>query len=187
MAMQQGRPHGNGHVLPRASESDGAPREVAQKDLPPIGRVRPGEGLSTGEALAAVARDAIDVASELVRDGITLGRLEAQRAVSDMAPRVAWGALTLACAGAGGVLAIIAATMALGAVIPSVAARLAILAAALFVVAFFGAVRFLRPAGQHSEAANTKESAQSERRNEDFLHAPRPGSPVRSHLPPFND
>jgi hypothetical protein len=186
MAIMQRRTSGNGHVLPRGSHGDGSPLDVSPSELPPIGRPVPGQGMSTGEAIAAVARDAIDVASELVRDGITLGRLEAQRAVSEMAPRVVWGAITALCVAAGGVLAIIAIMIALGAVIPSVAGRLAILAGALFVVAFFGAIRVMRP-GTRRESVSAKEPPFSESHSEE-ARLPQPGVQGRTPpLTPLND
>jgi hypothetical protein len=187
MAIMQRRTSGNGHVLPRGSRGDGSPLDLSPDELPPIGRPSPGEGLSTGGALAAVARDAIDVASELVRDGITLGRLEAQRAIAEMTPRVVWGAITAVCVAAGGVLAIIAIMIALGSVIPSVAGRLAILAGALFVVAFFGAIRVMRP-GTRSETVSAKEPAISEGRSEEVGRLPQPGATGRTPpLTPLND
>ncbi|MDI1443239.1 phage holin family protein [Polyangium sp. 6x1] len=141
--MNQERPsNGNGHARLRGSAT--MPAGITERELPPIARRPAGEGLSTGEALAAVARDTIDVATELVRDGIALGKLEAQRAVGEMVPRVVWGVVAFTCGAVGAVVAVIAIMIGLGAIIPSVAGRLAILAGVLFVVAFFGAVRAMR-------------------------------------------
>ncbi|MDI1431944.1 MULTISPECIES: phage holin family protein [Polyangium] len=141
--MNQERPsNGNGHARLRVSPK--TPPEITERALPPIARRPAGEGMSTGEAIAAVARDTIDVATELVRDGIALGKLEAQRTVSEMVPRVVWGVVAFTCGAAATVIAVIAVMIGLGAIIPSVAGRLAILAGVLFVVAFFGAVRAMR-------------------------------------------
>jgi hypothetical protein len=196
MATNQGRPSGNGHVIPERghmipSADERARLEIQQqRALPPVGRPRPGEGMSTGEALAAVARDAIDVASELVRDGVALGRLEAQKAVSEFVPRAVWGLVAFACGAVGAVLAIIAIMMGLGALIPSVPARLGILAGVLFVVAFFGAVRVMRPGSRGekkslTEEVRTKESPATERREP--LRTPPLSPSGRTLLPPGND
>lgn len=170
--MNQGRLSGNG--------------QRTSTELGPLARPAPGREPTTGEALAAVARDTIDVASELVRDAIALGRLEAERYVSSMAPRLVWGAVTFLCAATGGVIAIIAVMLALGAVIPSVAGRLAILAAFLFVVAFFGAIRVMRPGTRASvEPASTTESALTEQRgSEELLRSSPPAEPGRIIPPP---
>jgi hypothetical protein len=170
--MNRGRLSGNG--------------QRTNVDYGPLARPEPGREPTTGEALAAVARDTIDVAGELVRDTIALGRLEAERYVASLAPRVVWGVITFLCAATGGVIAIIAVMLALGAVIPSVAGRLAILAAFLFVVAFFGAVRFMRPGVRESvQPASTTESALTEQRGtEELLHSSPPGQPGRIVPPP---
>jgi len=138
--------------------------------------------MSTGEAIAAVARDTIDVAAELVRDGIALGKLEAQRAVGELVPRVIWGIVAMMCGAVAAVLGIIAATIALGAIVPSVAGRLAILAGVLLVVAFFGAVRAMRSA----RASATAPISESESPIDEGVHkadlpgATLPGEPGRS-------
>ncbi len=179
--MKQDRPsgNGNGHALVRGPAR--MHPEISERALPPSTRRPAGEGMSTGEAIAAVARDTIDVASELVRDGITLGRLEAQRAVSEMVPRVVWGVVAFACGAVGGVLAIIAVMIALGAVVPSVAGRLAILAAVLFVVAFFGAVRAMRSARGATATISESETPLSEStRLEEVPGRTLPGQPDRS-------
>jgi len=104
-----------------------------------------GNGGSASEAIVAVARDTLDVATELVRDGVTLARFEAERALRDVTPRIAWGAVAIVCAATASVCGIIAIMIGLGTIVPSIAWRLVILAAALFVVAFFGSVRAIRP------------------------------------------
>ena len=151
-----------------------------------LSRPEPPREATTGETLAAVARDAIDVASELVRDGVTLGRLEVERAAREMAPRVVWGAVTAVCLAVGGVLAIIAFMLVLGSVVPSVAGRLAILAGALFVVGFFGAVRVMRPGTQASraEARSASEPTESEQRIEEEPGPLPRGLPGRAIPPP---
>lgn len=101
-------------------------------------------GSSTRETLVAIARDTLDVAGELVRDGVALARLEAENAVRDAAPRFVWGAVAIVCVATASVCAIIAIMIGLGAIIPSVAWRLVILAAVLSLIAFFGSVRAMR-------------------------------------------
>lgn len=102
-------------------------------------------GTSTSEVLVAVARDTLDVATELVRDGVALARLEVQRTIRDAAPRLVWGAMSIVCAATASVCAVIAGMMGLEAIVPSVAWRLLILAGALFLVAFVGLNRAKRP------------------------------------------
>ena len=109
-------------------------------------------GSSTSEALVAVARDTLDVGAELVRDGVTLARLEAERALRDVTPRIAWGAVAIVCAATASVCGIIAIMIGLGTIVPSIAWRLVILAAALFVVAFFGSIRAIRPEARRRSA-----------------------------------
>lgn len=179
--MKQDRPsNGNGHALARGSAR--MPPGITERELPPIARPPAGVGMSTGEAIAAVARDTIDVATELVRDGIALGKLEAQRAVSDAVPRVVWGLVAFACGAAAVVVAIIAVMIGLGAVIPSVAGRLAILAGVLFVVAFFGAVRAMRsgrPSASMSISA-TEAAVQEGVHKAELPGETLPGAPGRS-------
>ncbi|MRG94827.1 phage holin family protein [Polyangium spumosum] len=181
--MNQDRPsNGNGHALVRGTSMRTPPPEVRERALPPSARRPAGEGMSTGEAIAAVARDTIDVASELVRDGIALGKLEAQRAVGEMVPRVVWGVIAFACGAAAGVLLIIAVMIGLGAIIPSVAGRLAILAGVLFVVAFFGAVRAMRSgrASASETMSETEVPVDEGVRLEERAGATLPGEPGRS-------
>ncbi|MDC3954577.1 phage holin family protein [Polyangium jinanense] len=179
--MKQERPsNGNGHALVRGPSR--MPPGITERELPPIARPPAGVGMSTGEAIAAVARDTIDVATELVRDGIALGKLEAQRAVSEMVPRVVWGLVAFISGAAAAVLAIIAVMIGLGAIIPSVAGRLAILAGVLFVVAFFGAVRAMR-SGRVSETvpiSATESPVQEGVHKADLPGVTLPGEPGRS-------
>lgn len=102
-------------------------------------------GTSTSEVLVAVARDTLDVATELVRDGVTLARLEVERTIRDTTPRIVWGAVSIVCAATASVCAVIAGMIALEAIVPSVAWRLLILAGALFLVAFVGLNRAKHP------------------------------------------
>jgi len=187
MATIQDRTNGEGHVRRVGGlghvETRALPTSMKAGDAGP-------KNLSTGEALAAVARDAIDVASELVRDGVALGRLEAQRAISEFLPRVVWGGVTLVCGAVGAVLAVIAIMIGLGAVIPSVAWRLAILAAALFVVTFFGAVRVMRPrdgVGVTSRRVAEKEPETTERHAREGEPGATFGTSARSILPPSHE
>lgn len=101
-------------------------------------------GNSTKDTLVAVARDTIDVASEIVRDGVALARLEAEHMVRAIAPRILWGAVAIVCAATASVCAVIAMMIGLGTLIPSIAWRLVILAGGLFLIAFFGSVRAAR-------------------------------------------
>jgi hypothetical protein len=173
---------GNGHRTPgfaakgavRQPEAPnvdlGAARSPApaEQKLPVTTRPRPDEDMTTGQAIAAVARDTVDVLSEIIRDGIAIARLETQRAISEAAPRVLWSMVAVLCGVTGGVLALIVLGLVLGSVIASVAGVLAILAAILFVIAFFAVVRAAaRPReaslGGMVDAARAKELAVSER------------------------
>lgn len=141
-------------------------------------------GSSPHETLVAVARDTLDVAGELVRDGVALVRLEAENAVRSAAPRVVWGAIAIVCAATASVCGVIAIMIGLGTIIPSVAWRLVILAAALFLVAFFGSIRAMRTDVQRV-AITTKE----EPVDEGMTHEPsstRHGGFTNTILPPPN-
>jgi hypothetical protein len=151
----------------------------------PEGRERTGERLSTGDVLVAVARDTLDVATELVRDGVTLAKLEAERSLREAAPRVAWGAAALVCAATASVCAIIAIMIGLGALVPSIAWRLVILAGALFLVAFFGTVRAIRP-GPPALPASAKEPPIDEGRSGHTLESGRAERLTNTMLPPPN-
>jgi len=146
--------------------------------------VRPTENgqARASRALAAVARDTIDVASEIIRDGILLGRLEAQRAMSEMVPRLVWGIITFLCATAAIVLGMIALMFVLGAIIPSAAGRLALLAGVLCIVAFFSAIRVMRPSPERSvEPIGMRERPMHEGTHlEETPGATLPGTPGRS-------
>ncbi len=169
----------------RVERPHDTPPQLRERALPAIARPRPEEGKSTGDALVAIARDTLDVATELVRDGVSLARLEAQRAVNEVAPRFAWGALAMVCGATASVCAIVAIMIALGAIVPSVAARLAILAGVLFLVAFFGSIRALRPGPRASATAMREtESPTTEYRSEEELQASRPEQSRSSMLPP---
>jgi len=115
-------------------------------------------GSSTRDALVAVARDTLDVASEIVRDGVALARLETEHAVRAAAPRIVWGAVAIVCAATASVCAVIAIMIGLGTIIPSIAWRLVILAAGLFLIAFFGSVRAMRPNEQRLGYAAKEEA-----------------------------
>lgn len=159
--------------------SRGAPRAL------PDPRLR-NEG-STADALVAVARDTLDVATELVRDGVTLARLEAERALREVTPRIVWGGVAMVCAATASVCAVIAIMIGLGALIPSIAWRLVILAAALFLVAFFGSVRALRPeARMTSIPATSKEEPLPEGPTNETLTSRRTERLTNTILPPPN-
>lgn len=130
-----------------------ADRPLRAPPIPTNGRERTSNGASTSEVLVAVARDTLDVATELLRDSVALARLETEQAVRNAMPRIAWGAAAIVCAATASVCAVIAIMIGLGAIVPSIAWRLVILAAALFLVAFFGSVRALRsePAASHAQ------------------------------------
>jgi hypothetical protein len=153
----------------------------------PEGRGRTGEGLSTGDVLVAVARDTLDVATELVRDGVTLAKLEVERSLREAAPRVAWGAAALVCAATATVCAIVAIMIGLGALVPSIAWRLVILAGALFLVAFFGTVRAIRPGPRPSALpASATEPPIDEGRSNHTLESRRAERLTNTMLPPPN-
>ncbi len=125
--------------------------------IPSENRDKTRNGSSTSEAIVAVARDTLDVATELVRDSVTLARLEAEQTLRDVTPRIAWGAVAIVCAATASVCGIIAIMIGLGTIVPSIAWRLVILAAALFVVAFFGSVRAIRPEKRRESRRMTTE------------------------------
>ena len=142
---------------------------------------------STSEALVAVARDTLDVATELVRDSVSLARYEAERALRDVTPRIAWGAVAMICAATASVCAIVAIMIGLGALVPSIAWRLVILAAALFLVAFFGSVRAIRPeARMTAMPATSKEEATPEGSSSETLASRRADRLTSTILPPPN-
>jgi len=121
-------------------------------------RARPARPKSGGSELSMVVRDAMDQATEIVRDSLALGTLEAKRAarrVGETVKVVAPRAILLAGAGAllltGAVLGLIAIFIGLGAFIPSVAARLGLFAALFFVGAGALGVLAARAFGKPSE------------------------------------
>jgi hypothetical protein len=137
--------------------------------IPTETRGRSSNGASTGEMLVAVARDTLDVATELVRDGVALGRLEVERAARDVAPRIVWGAVAIVCAATASVCAVIAIMIGLGTFVPSIAWRLVILAAALFLVAFFGSVRAWRPEPRSISMTTKEEPIRESPPNETWM------------------
>jgi len=144
-------------------------------------------GASTGEMLVAVARDTLDVATELVRDSVSLARYEAEQALRAVTPRIAWGAVALVCAATASVCAIVAIMIGLGAIIPSIAWRLVLLAAVLFLVAFFGSVRAIRPeARMTAMPATSKEEATPEGPSSETLTSRRAERLSNTILPPPN-
>lgn len=153
--------------------------------LPPTnGRGQTFDGKSTSDVLVAVARDTLDVATELVRDGVALAREETERTVRDVAPRVAWGAVAIVCAATASVCAVIAIMIGLGLIVPSVAWRLVILAAALFLVAFFGSVRALRPEARANVGG--REEPISERSSRETWSSRQTDRLTNTILPPPN-
>jgi hypothetical protein len=168
----------------RSTSTDG-PRRATPVPSETRGQTRNGE--STSEALVAVARDTLDVATELVRDGVTLARLEAEQALRNVTPRIAWGTVAIVCAATASVCAIIAIMIGLGAIVPSIAWRLVILAAALFVVAFFGSVRAIRPEAHNASLpANAREAPVMEGRPTETFASRRAERLSNTILPPPN-
>jgi hypothetical protein len=140
---------------------NGSPRAIV---------TRRGEGEPVPAALGSVARDAIDHATIILRDTAAIAKLEGEkivdRAVKDVAPKVAFGAVAAISGFVGLVFALIAIFIGLGEVIPSVAWRLVIFAVAFFAVAIAGAVL----AGKRRETS-------TERRIRESM----PGAPVPEH------
>lgn len=155
--------------------------------IPSEARGQTHNGSSTSEAIVAVARDTLDVATELVRDSVALARLETEQALRDVAPRIAWGAVAIVCAATASVCGIIAIMIGLGTIVPSVAWRLVILAAALFVVAFFGSVRAIRPERRVKSArASVNEEPIHEGRSSETIASRRADRLTNTILPPPN-
>src|SRR5262249_40025587 len=80
------------------------------------------------DRLATVVRDALDQTTEIARDAISLGALEAKHAARDLGPRVVWAGVALTFGFAGVVLGLIALFIGLGALLPPVGWRLALFA-----------------------------------------------------------
>src|SRR5262245_42077247 len=100
--------------------------------------VRPPPG---PEPLGTVVRDALDQSREILRDTVAIGAIEARRAAigakqsaAAIGPRIAWATVAVVLGTVGAVLGIIALFIAAEDIIPSVAARLAIVAG-LFLIA----------------------------------------------------
>jgi hypothetical protein len=168
----------------RSSSTNGS---LGARRALPDPRARNGGG-STADAIVAVARDTLDVATELVRDAVTLARLEAERSLRDVTPRIIWGGVAMVCAATASVCAIVAIMIGLGALVPSIAWRLVILAGALFLVAFFGSVRALRPeARMTSIPVTSKEEPISEGPGSDTLASRHTERLTNTILPPPND
>ena len=101
-----------------------------------------------GEPLGAVVRDVFDNTREILRDTVAIGALEVRRATldvkhtaADLGPRVAWATLAFVTGTVAVIIGLIALFIAAGVFIPSIAARLGILAGMLLLVAAFGAWR----------------------------------------------
>jgi len=155
--------------------------------IPPENRGKTSNGSSTSETLVAVARDTLDVATELVRDSVSLARLEAERTLRDVMPRIAWGAVAIVCAATASVCGIVAIMIGLGTIVPSIAWRLVILAGALFLVAFFGSVRAIRPErSTRSARVSEDEEPIEESLSGETLAARRADRLANSILPPPN-
>jgi len=104
------------------------------------------------EPIGAVVRDAIDQTREIVRDTVAIGALEVKRAglkakrtVDEVAPRVLWGAAAWIMGAVGAVLLLIAAFIGAEVIIPSAAARLAIVALPFVAFAAYGGWRAGKP------------------------------------------
>lgn len=105
-----------------------------------------------GQGLGDVVRDAINHVSVIVSDSVTLGKLEAKRlsdrveeTTKEVAPRIAFGATAAVFGFVGMIFGLIAIFIALGEVIPSVAARLGIYTAVFLGIAAVGGYLAARP------------------------------------------
>lgn len=153
----------DGRALERGSAPDGTPRGPLPSQAPfaiprpvPRGPVGPRAGAveepegATG--LGDVAKDALNHVKVIVSDSLAIGKLEVRRMATraeeagrEIVPRVAVG-LTASIVGLVGiVLGLVALFIGLGEVIPSVAVRLAIYAAAFLLFAAAGGFFALRP------------------------------------------
>ena len=128
----RGRGDGRRELAPRAVER-------ARDDAAPLG---------------AVARDAMDHATMIVRDAVTIGRIKATKTVEqlsrEVAPKVALGAVAVILGAIGAIFALIAIFLGLGALIPSVAWRLVIFAVVFIGVAIVSAVLATRTRGEEA-------------------------------------
>jgi hypothetical protein len=103
------------------------------------------------DPLGVVVRDAIDHTREIVRDSVAIGTLEVRRAArgakqvaGDLGPRIAWGAAAATLGVIGAIVGLIAVFIGAEVIIPSVAARLGIIAGLFLALAAFGAWRAAR-------------------------------------------
>ncbi len=114
---------------------------------------RAGISPSTGsQGLGDVVKDALDHASAIVSNSVEIGKLEAKRVVGrveqttkEVAPRIVAGAAAAVLGFTGAVFALVAIFVGLGEVIPSVAVRLGIYAAAFLLLAAIGGYFAARP------------------------------------------
>ena len=160
-------------------------RAFRASTMPEEARENGHNGASTSEMVTAIARDTLDVATELVRDGVALGRLEVERAARSAIPRILWGGITIVCAATASVCAVIAIMIGLGSVVPSIAWRLVILALALSLVALFGSVRAWRPE-HRSTSRRTKEEPIEENPPRETWSSRRTERLANTILPPPN-
>jgi hypothetical protein len=124
-------------------EGDSPERALSRR---PVGSPEASRPAPAGEVgLGDVAKDVIDQVREIVSDSIAIGKLEAKRALERVeqmtravVPRVVVAVAAALLGLTGVVLGLIAIFIALGEVIPSVAVRLAIYAAAFLVLAAIG-------------------------------------------------
>lgn len=114
---------------------------------------------TTEEPIGAVVRDAIDQTREIVKDTVAIGALEvkryglkakrtvdeAKRTAEDVAPRVLWGVVASVMGAIAFVLLLIAGYIAAEVIIPSVAARLALVALPFVGIAAYGGYRAGKP------------------------------------------
>lgn len=157
MADREGTPSGNGagNMLPQPAKEV---RLIEPRVRVPVRR---GEGPTSGEAIVAVVRDALDLVTEIARDTVALSKLEVQQAVRGFVPRIVWGTVAAVTGLVGVVLGIIALFLAAKTIIPSVPGRLAVLTAILLLVAFFSTIRFARPGGGARATAPEPVSSES--------------------------
>ena len=115
-----------------------------RRERPPA---TPRQGELPGANLGEVARDVVDHAQIIARDALSIGKLEARRAVDrlrtqarEVGPRIAFGAIAGVTALLGVVFLLIAIFIALGDPIPSVGWRMAIFGVFFLVMSVIAAI-----------------------------------------------
>ena len=148
-ALERGAAHDRIPQGPPSPQPFAIPRPVPRGPVGPrAGAVEPDGAAGLGD----VAKDALNHLKVIVSDSVAIGKLEVRRMATraedagrEIVPRVAVG-LTASIVGLVGiVLGLVALFVGLGEVIPSVAVRLAIYAAAFLLIAAAGGFFALRP------------------------------------------